>query len=607
MAVQCADIARRLRAARYEGGSAVLLGSGFLHPTGVMRWGHLAIAQLLREQVVHRLWTRSADPHWPRICAYYEILPELPDAVADGAAEPGQTAILSLQGCHAGRFAELLLNEAVNLWIVAGLTAADEPLQDVLGQLPPDRVLVVPAADVDGYLDALAREFGEITLVPAGDVAPGERLRQAALLQMLRKMSREEQIAEFERMMQAAAVTHAASAQRVMQVALEAEPRFSGPYLEEANRLQEMAYRLLPSPAAMEHWGRSLSQVAGRLTGLAAARVYRQATGKLRLAARTDLQNGRAFQAWLAAMERLAQTTPGEAARGVQSEVDREFQWRVAHGVALTGDDLLRWARVLVAWAALAPPDEAKRLFSLARTRVEEAKRRSALLEPVEFVWATLLHARSGHVEAAEARRLIEEALGQLAGARDAEAHQLRARCYFRLAALPDAATAELVAMGDEAMEHALEAGGPRQETRSMWASLYVDLAAARARQNHADAAGFLAYGQDLYAEAGDYRGWSASYLLQSRFPQLASQSLSKKQILESARETALEAECEHDGAASFELARLAGALRDEPACRGWLDKARRHQTLPPLRLLLEEPEFRAFRQKDWFRELTGV
>jgi hypothetical protein len=37
------------------------------------------------------------------------------------------------------------------------------------------------------------------------------------------------------------------------------------------------------------------------------------------------------------------------------------------------------------------------------------------------------------------------------------------------------------------------------------------------------------------------------------------------------------------------------------------LEKARRHRTLPPLKSLLEDPEFRPFRQKDWFKELTGV
>lgn len=577
-----------------------------------MRWAHLAIAQLLREGVVHRLWTRSADRHWARICAYYELVPELVDASTDTDAShkeirPGVPAIVDIHSCHARRFAELILSEDVNLWIVAGLTPADEGLNDVLRQLPPDRVLVVPGNDVDGYFDALARQFGEITLISLGEVAPAERLRHAALTQMLRKMTREEQIGEFERIMQGAAVTHAATAQRVMQEALQADVRASAPYLEEANRLQEIAYRLLPSAAALEHWGRSLTLVAQRLTGLAAARIYRQATEKLRTAARMDIQNSLAFHAWLKAMAMLAQTTPREAACAVQSEADREFQWRVAHGVALTGEDLIRWARILVEWAALVPPDEGRRLFSLARTRIEEAKRRSAHLEPVEFVWAELLHARAKQVDPADGRRLIEEALAQLAGTRDSEAHVLRARCYFRLAAFPDSTTAELVAMADEAMEHALDAGANRQETRSIWANLYVDLAAARARQAQLDAAGFLAYGQNLFAEAGDYRGWSASFLLQSRFPQLASQNLSKRQILESAREKALEAESQQEGVASFELARLAAALRDEPACKGWLDKARRMQTLPPLKSLLEEPEFAPFRQKDWFRELTGV
>lgn len=572
-----------------------------------MRWAHLAIAQLLREQVVHRLWTRSVDPHWPRLCAYYELLPEVYDASADGVIPPGENAIISLHACHAGRFTELLQSEEVSFWIVAGLGTADEALHEALRRLPPDRVLVVPAADLDAYFDGLAREFGEIALVPAGEVPAAERLRHAALAQMLRKMSREEQLAEFERIMQAAAVTHAARAQDVMAAALGCDPRSCAPYVEEANRLEEIAYRLLPSAAALEHWGRSLTQVAQRLTGLAAARIYRRATEKLRLAARTDLTNPSPFHAWLDAMTRLAQTTPSEAARAVQSEADREFQWRVAHGVALTGDDLVRWARILVDWAALTPADEAKRLFSLARTRIEEAKRRSPVLEPVELAWAELLYARATQTESSESRRLIEEALAQLAGARDGEAHAFRGRCYFRLAGLADSNTGIMVAMADQAMEQALEAGAARNHTRSLWGSLYVELAAARARQGKSDAAGFLAYGQSLFAEAGDYRGWSSSFLVQSRFPQLASPNLSKKQILESAREKALEAEGEEEGVASFELAQLAAALRDEPACKGWLDKARRHHTLPPLKSLLEEPEFRPFRQKDWFRELTGV
>jgi hypothetical protein len=374
-----------------------------------------------------------------------------------------------------------------------------------------------------------------------------------------------------------------------------------------ANRKQEIAYRLLPSAAALEHWGRCLAQIAQRLTGLAAARLYRQATEKLRAAARAGIQNAAPFQAWLSAMAMLAQTTPREAARAVQSEVDREFQWRVAHGVALTGEDLVRWARVLVEWAALVPADEAKRLFSLARTRIEESKRRSAFLEPVEFVWAEMLHARALQVETADARKLIEEALNQLSGSRDGDAHMLRARCYFRLATLQESATAELVSMGDEAMEHALQTGVAKNQVRSLWAALYVELASARARQNQPDAAGYLAYGQNLFSEAGDYKGWSASFLMQSRFPQLAPPNSTKRQILESAREKALEAESVQEGVASFELARLAAALRDEPACRGWLDKARRWQTLPPLKCLLEEPEFSLFRQRDWFRELTGV
>ena len=147
----------------------------------------------------------------------------------------------------------------------------------------------------------------------------------------------------------------------------------------------------------------------------------------------------------------------------------------------------------------------------------------------------------------------------------------------------------------------------PRAAAHSVWGQLYVDFAAMRARQGQGDAAGYLAYGQGLYAEAQDYKGWSESFLSQIRIPQLAGPSQAKKQILETAREKALEAESREEGVASFDLARLAAALRDEAACRGWLAKAQRLRVLPPLTSLLEDPEFGPYRQKPWFRELTGV
>ena len=63
---------------------------------------------------------------------------------------------------------------------------------------------------------------------------------------------------------------------------------------------------------------------------------------------------------------------------------------------------------------------------------------------------------------------------------------------------------------------------------------------------------------------------------------QLAGQNQPKRQILETAREKALEAESREEGSASFDLARLAAALRDEAACKGWLAKAQRLQAPCP-------------------------
>ena len=606
---QCADIAVRLRAARFENGAALLLGSQFVHPSGVMRWAHLGIAQLMRERVVHRLWTRSADPHWSRICAFYELLPLMIDGAADNCdeLEPGAAALVSLQGCHPGRFAELLLNEDVSLWMVAGLGAEDETLHAVLQRLPAEKVLVVGTPDIDSFFDGLAREFGGISFAPAFDVSPAERLRQAALAQMLRKMSREEQIAEFDRSMQAAAVAQAAKGQQGLHEAMTDEVAKVSMILDSANRAQEIACRLLPSAEALAHWGRSLQQVGDRQTGLRAARIYRAAAEKLRRASRSDPTRPRLFNEFVACMQELARTTPREASRAVQFEIDREFQWRIANGVAVEGMELVRWAKVLMDWSALTPGDEAKRLFNLARTRVEEAKRRAVSLEPVELTWADLLRQRSVHTEPGESRRLLEEALSQLAGAVAEVAYITRARCYFQLAALPGASAAELVRKGDQAIEEALEAGMPRPAAHSVWGSLYVDLAAAHARQGQVDAAGYLAFGQNLYAEAQDYKGWGESLLQQARIPQLTGQNQPKKQLLETAREKALEAESREEGTASFDLARLAAALRDEAACRGWLAKAQRLRSLPALTSLLEDPEFGPYRQKPWFREFTGV
>ena len=609
MSSQCAEIALRLRAARFESGAALLLGSQFVHPSGVMRWAHLAIAQLMRERVVHRLWTRSTDPHWSRICSFYELLPLLVDGATDSCndVEPHAAAILSLQGCHPGRFADLILGEDVSLWIVAGLGAEDEALHTVLQSLPAERVLVVGTPDVDGFFDGIAREFGGVSFAPSADVPPGDRLRQAALAQMLRKMSHDQQIVEFERAIQGAAVTQATRGQQLLQEAMTAELPVVSITLDAANRAQEIACRLLPSAEALAHWGRALQAVGDRLTGLRAARIYRAAAEKFRRASRLDCARQRLFNEFVGCMQELGRTTPREASRAVQFEIDREFQWRIAHGVALESAELVRWAKVLMDWAILSPGDEAKRLFNLARTRIEEAKRRAGSLEPVELTWADLLRQRALHTEPNESRRLLEEALTQLAGSQAEIAYVTRARCYFQLAMLAGAAAAALVRKGDQAIEQAIETGMPRAAAHSVWGSLYVDLATARARQGQADAAGFLAYGQNLFAESQDYKGWSESFLSQSRIPQLTGQYVPKKQVLETAREKALEAESREEGTASFDLARLAAALRDEAACRGWLAKAQRLRSMPALTALLEDPEFSVYRQKAWFRELTGV
>lgn len=604
-----AEIAVRLRAARFENGAALLLGSQFVLPSGVMRWAHLGIAQLMRERVVHRLWTRATDPHWSRICSFYELLPLLIDGSADSCddLEAGAAAVISLQGCHPGRFSELLLNEDVSLWMVAGLGPEDEALHGILQRLPADRVLLVGSPDIDGFFDGLAREFGGISFAPAYDVTPAERLRQAALAQMLRKMTREEQIAEFDRSLQSAAVTQATRGQTLLQEALTADVAAVSMILDSANRAQEIACRLLPSAEGLAYWGRALQQVADRLTGLRAARVYRAAAEKLRRATRLDAARPRLFNEWVACMQELARHTPREAARAVQFEIDREFQWRIAHGVALDSAELVRWAKVLTEWSALTPGDEAKRLFNLARTRIEEAKRRAASQEPVELTWADLLRQRALHTDPAEGRRLLEEALTQLAGSTAEVAFITRARCYFQLAVLSGSSAGELIRKGDQAIEGAMESGMPRAAAHSVWGGLYVELAEIRAKQSQPDAAGYLAYGQGLFAEVQDYKGWSESLLSQTRIPQLAVQNQPKRQILETAREKALEAESRAEGTASFDLARLAAALRDEAACKGWLAKAQRLRSLPPLTALLEEPEFSSYRQKPWFRELTGV
>jgi len=569
----------------------------------------LGIAQLMRERVVHRLWIRSQDPHWSRLCAFYEQLPEIVDAAScqgdfTEAGDSRAMAVISVQGVHPNRFEELIERENVSLWIAAGLGPEEAVLADTLAALCPGSLLVVSASDLDAYFESLAGEFGGIQFAAAGET-PADRLRQAAIAQMMRKLSRNEQLVEFERSMQGAAVTQAALGQSAIREALACPVAEVLPRADHASRLLEIATRLLPSPEAYLYWGRALRDAARRLSGLRAARLYRQAAEKIRLAGRFNVNDQAQFEEWAGCMRHLQNSTPREAGRAVLAEVDREYQWRVAHGAALTSEALVDWAQVLLEWSVITLGEESRKLFLLARTRMDEAKRRTAELEPLHLRWAEMLCTRAQNLDAAEAERLLMEALDQVAGTATPAASLLRARCYFQLAALPGGAVQERVTLGDESVREALATGALPNQATAEWGRLYVELATARARQRQPDSAGYLAYGQNLYAQAGDYRGWSSSLLAQTRNSALLGQS--KKQILETAREHALEAESQLEGCAAFDLARLAAALRDEEACRGWLKKACQCGTVPALAPLLEDSEFAPYRQKPWFREVTGV
>ena len=629
-----------------------------------VNWGHIALAQLMKEGYVDRVLTTNFDPLIMRACSLVGLYPATYDLAVSQHFEPDKVPDRAIFHLHGQRTGFILLNsEKV-------LKEHSDKLAPIFEDAGRGRVWLVvgysgESDPVFNHLASVDRFDNRLYWIGYNDSEPATHVREqllkenkyafytmgfdadsffVTLAQMLGCFPPEfvskpftylgtlfNQMTAYTLPKTEAPVDALRNAQRVVQEAIEKIESIRSDALQASSDLLGGDYekvvgleakygnlwkREVEEPVAWAYIGKGnvLYNEAKTKSGVEKEELYRQASEKYEAALKIIPDSYQALNNWGNALSALAKIKWGAEADKLYRQANEKYE----SALKIEPDfyqALNNWGNALSAQAKIKLGAEADELYRQAGEKYEAALKIEPDLPQAFNNWGNALAAQAKIKQGAQADELFRQAGEKYEAVLKIEpdfyqafnnwGNALSAQAKMKSEAEAD----ELYRQASEKYEAALKIKPDYHEAFNNWGS---ELEAWARTKTGAQADELFRQAGEKYVEAVKvmpdkreaFDSGGGTLILRHTVPA----ENKKAKLLNQAKETLLKAEAFKEGSSSYNLARVCALNSEGDECRQWLIKSKENGDLPSREHLEKDPDFASLRDRQWFRDfLKGL
>ena len=624
-----------------------------------VNWGHIALAQLMKEGYVDRVLTTNFDPLIMRACSLVGLYPATYDLAVSQHFEPDKVPDRAIFHLHGQRTGFILLNSEKALkehsdklapifedagrgrvWLVAGYSGESDPVFNHLASVDrfDNRLYWIgyndsePAShvreqlleknkyafytmgfDADSFFVTLAQMLG--CFPPEFVSKPFTYL--GTLFDQMTAYTLPKTESPVDALRNAHIVVQEAieKIESIRSDALQASSDLLGGDYEKVVGLEakygNLWKREVDEPVAWAYIGKGnvLYNEAKTKSGVEKEELYKQASEKYEAALKIIPDSYQALNNWGNALSAQAKIKRGPEA----DELYRQANGKYEAALKIEPDFYQaynNWGNALSAQAKMKSEAEADELYRQASEKYEAALKIEPTLHQALNNWGNALSAQAKMKSGAEADELHRQAGEKYEAALkiDPDFYQafnnwgnaLSAQAKMKSEAEAD----ELYRRASEKYEAALKIKPDYYEAFNDWGSELESWARTKT--------GVAA--DELFRQAGEKYVEAVKVMPDKReaFDSGGSTLIlrhtvfyenKKSKLLDQAKEILLKAEASQEGSSSYNLARVCALNSDGDECRKWLMKSKERGDLPSRAQLEHDADFANIRQKQWFKD----
>jgi tetratricopeptide (TPR) repeat protein len=629
-----------------------------------VNWGHIALAQLMKEGYVDRVLTTNFDPLIMRACSLVGLYPATYDLAVSQHFEPDKVPDRAIFHLHGQRTGFILLNSEKVLkehsdklapifedagrgrvWLVVGYSGESDPVFNHLASVDQfdNRLYWIgyndsePAAhvreqllkenkyafytmgfDSDSFFVTLAQMLG--CFPPEFVSKPFTYL--GGLFSQMTAYTLPKTEAPVDALRNAHIVVQEAieKIESLRSDALQASSDLLGGDYEKVVGLEakygNLWKREVEEPVAWAYIGKGnvLYNEAKSKSGMEKMELYKQASEKYEAALKIIPDSYQALNNWGNALSAQAKLKAGAKADELYGQAHAKYEAALEIEPEFY-QAFNNWANALSAQAKMKTGAVADELYRQAGEKYEAALKIEPDIHQAFNNWGNALSAQAKIKSGAEADELYRQAGEKFEAATKIapdfyQAFNNWGNALSAQAKLKNEAEAdELYGQASEKYEMALKIKPDHYEAFNDWGSELESWARTKTG----------AAADDLFRQAGEKYVEAVKVMPDKRETIEDGGSTlilrhtvllvnSKTKLLNQAKEALLKAEANKDGSFSYNLARVCALNSEGDECRQWLIKSKEQGDLPSREHLEKDPDFANLRDRKWFKDfLAGL